>query len=126
VLRALHRILTPGGRLAFTTIERSPGLARAQRRALAPSAPRAVASRFPYSEMLHRAGFVDVGQRDATDEYLVTIRRWIAATEPVRDLVAAVDGAEQVAERLQAWRDAVEMVSRGWLRRTLYWAAAPV
>lgn len=75
--------------------------------------------------MLRRAGYADIGQRDATPEYLHTVRAWLAATEPVRELVAAVDGPEQVDERLDTWRGAMEMINRGWLRRSIYWASSP-
>ena len=125
MLRALRRVLRPGGRLAFSTIEAAPGLTRTERRKLEPAAPRAIGSRWPYAEMLRRAGYVDIGERDVTAEYLDTVRGWIAATEPVRDLAAEVDGAAAVEERLALWHDAAEMIGRGWLRRSIYWAASP-
>ena len=122
MLRALHRTLKPDGRLAFTTIELTPGLSPRERRLARVAAPRAVGSRRPYPALLASAGFVDIGTRDATAEYLQTSRLWLQTTEPLRDEVAEVDGHQTVADRLQSWRDDIEAIENGWVTRALYWA----
>ncbi len=48
-------------------------------------------------------------------------RAWVSTSEPLRDEVAAVDGADAVDERLHGWRDVIATVERESLRRTLYW-----
>lgn len=125
MLRALRRTLRPGGRLAFTTIELRPGLSARERRMAKVAAPRAVGSRRPYPDLLASAGFVDVALRDATAEYLLTSRLWLETSEPLRDEVAAIDGPQEVADRLQSWRDDVDAIERGWVTRALYWARRP-
>lgn len=125
MLRALRRVLRPGGHIAFTTIERAAGLSRAQRRRLADPAPRAVGARRPYPDLLASAGFVDIGRRDVTREFLETNDAWFTVTEPVRDRVAEVDGEEAVADRLQKWGEASEVIALGWLRRGMYWGRRP-
>lgn len=121
MLRACIRVLRPGGVLALTTIELGLDLTRAQRRRVAPSAPRAVGSRRPYADLMATAGFADVGQRDVTEEYLATTRSWLEHSQPNRERLYEVDGREAVDERLQGWRDAAAAVERGYLRRTIYW-----
>jgi hypothetical protein len=115
-------VLRRGGRIALTAIERKPGLSRAVRRRIVEAEPRAVGTRKPYPDLLADAGFGDVGQRDATAEYLETSRRWLAATEPVRDEVAAVDGEAAVAQKLLDWRQSIQAIEAGWLYRRIYWA----
>lgn len=122
MLRACKRILRPGGRIALTTIEWAPGLTPAQRRASRDAAPRAVGSRRPYADLLAAAGFVDVGARDVTGEFLATTRAWLTTSEPVRDRLAETDGETVVEERLQGWRDNLGAIQQGHLKRTIYWA----
>ena len=117
--------MKPGGRLAFTTIELTPGLSPRERRIARVAAPRAVGSRRPYPDLLASAGFTGMGVRDATAEYLQTCRLWLETSEPLRDEVAAIDGAEAVADRLQRWREDIDAIERGWLTRALYWAHRP-
>ena len=108
--------------MALSVIERAPGLPRATRARMAEAAPRAVGSRRPYPDLLAAAGFADIGQRDATAEYLETSRAWLAITEPLRDEVAAIDGEDAVAQKLLDWRQSIEAIESGWLTRCLYWA----
>lgn len=125
MLRAARRVLEPGGRIAFHTIELAPDARPADPEEIDRSAPRAVGSRRPYRELLTAAGLAVVGSRDVTEEYLRTLRAWLAHSEPVFDLLAEVDGEEAVAERIGKWRRAAAAVEAGWLRRSLYWATRP-
>ncbi|MPZ72751.1 MAG: hypothetical protein GEU74_05880 [Nitriliruptorales bacterium] len=115
-------MLRSGGRIALSVIERTPGLSRSVRRSIAEAAPRAVASRRPYTALLASAGFEEIGRRDATAEYLTTTRAWLNATEPLVAEVAAVDGAEAVAQKLVDWRTSITAIEAGLLVRRLYWA----
>ena len=117
--------MRPGGRIALTTIEWAPGLTRAEKRVSAEAAPRAVGSRRPYPDLMASAGFVDIGFRDATDEYRATTLAWLTESEPVRDHLCLVEDEQAVEERLQGWRDDLAALDRGHLRRTLYWGARP-
>lgn len=88
-------------------------------------APRAIGARAPYARLLASAGFTDVVSRDVTDAYRVTVGAWLRAATPVRDELAAVDGAAAVDERLGAWRGALASTADGTVRRTLYSARRP-
>ena len=110
---------------AFTTIEVVPGLTPWQRRKTVAVAPRAVGSRRPYADLLESAGFVDIRVRDLSKEFLISINAWLAHTTPVRDEVAAIDGAEAVDERLAEWAEAAIAIERRWLTRAMYTARRP-
>lgn len=122
MLRAARRVLRPGGRLAFSTIELAPDVPRAVRRRIRDHVPRAVASRRPYRDLLVSAGFTDIGSRDVTDAYRRTAHDWLAETRRhVDELRAASTPAE--ADELLATREMmVEQIEAGHLRRRLYWA----
>ena len=65
---------------------------RAEKRASADAAPRAVSSRRPYPDLLTSAGFVEIGARDVTDEYRATTLAWLSESESVRDRLCSVIG----------------------------------
>jgi cyclopropane fatty-acyl-phospholipid synthase-like methyltransferase len=81
VLRACHRLLRSGGRLAFTTIHVAPDLdARGHRRAVR-AGPWQVSTRRPYPELVAQADFHDVAVIDVTPDYARTQRAWLVASE---------------------------------------------
>lgn len=113
-------MLRKGGRIAFSTIELAPALTGAARRRARDAGPRAAATRRPYADLLASAGFVDVRSGDLTAPYRATTAAWLRETEARRDELVAVDGEDVVAERLAKWRDALEALDAGLLRRSLY------
>jgi sarcosine/dimethylglycine N-methyltransferase len=119
VLRACHRILRPGGRLAFTTIHVAPGLDAAQHRRAVRAGPWQVATRRPYPELVAQAGFTDVVGIDVTPEYARTQRAWCVANESrapeVRRLTSDTEFATAQAHR----RFAQAAIEEGLLRRSL-------
>ena len=82
-------------------------------------------TRRPYPELLAAAGFADVGWRDATAEYQATAQGWLDQTAPLEAEVAAIDGAEAVAQKLIDWQTSVMAIEAGWLVRRIYWARRP-
>ena len=119
VLRACHRLLRPGGRLAFTTIHVAPDLdARRHRRAVR-AGPWHVATRRPYPELVAQAGFHDIAVIDVTEDYARTQRAWLAANESraadVRRLISDREFETAQADR----RYAQAAIEEGLLRRSL-------
>ena len=117
MLRASKRLLRPGGRLAFFTIQVTPGLSKTDHRRAAIAGPPSVAGK-DTAQLLAQAGFVDVLDHDVTPAYLTTAQRWRAARIEHRDELRPVDPAAY-DERIEHGTEAIEAIERGWLRRTL-------
>ena len=125
MLRALKRLLRPGGRIAFTTIYVTPGLPPAARRRAHRSGPRAVASRADQPQLLASAGFVDVDEMDLTGEFLTTARAWLDEWDRHAEELERLEGPEAFAERQRDRRVQLRAVENGLLRRGLFSAARP-
>ena len=120
----MHRLLRPGGRLAFTTIHTPGDLTRAQHRLAGVAGPPAVAGADP-SGLLGRAGFTDVRTRDVTADYLATSTAWRAARLRHRDALRPLD-PEVYDDRVERGAREAEALRAGLLRRTLYVATRPL
>ena len=125
MLRALKRLLPPGGRIALTTIYVTPGLPAAARRRAHRSGPRAVASRTSQPRLLASAGFVDIDEVDLTSEFAVTgwawFNEWAAHTEEV----IQVEGQTAFDERQRDRQVQLRAIEDGLLRRGLFAATRP-
>ena len=122
MLRASRRVLRPGGRLAFHTIELPPGLTRAKRRRAILIGPPAVTVRTTYLGLLRSAGFIEIDAVDLTAEYLATQRRWLAATLRHEEGLRVALGDDASGERLEQRRRTAHAIEEGLLLRTLYTA----
>lgn len=122
MLGACRRVLLPGGRLAFLTIQPTPGLDPTRRRKAHWAGPPAVAVRTSYESLLQSAGFTDVVATDLTAEYAATQRRWMAAMDhhaaAVRDAVGDAAFDERAANRTIT----SDAISSGLLSRFRYTA----
>ena len=117
--------MRPGGRLAFTTIELSEGLRGAARRQAVSAAPQAASSRRPYVDLLASARYAEVLHDDLTGEYLTTARGWLENVQQHYDELVSLDGEATVEERVAGWREAIDALEAGLLRRSLYAATRP-
>lgn len=125
MLRALKRLLRPGGRIAFTTIYVTPGLAPAARRRAQRSGPRAVASRSEQAPLLASAGFVAIDEHDVTAEFAATARAWLTEWEANADVLAPLQPPGGFDERQRDRRAQLAAVEDGLLRRGLFSAMRP-
>ena len=122
MLRASRRVLRPGGRLAFHTIELPPGLSGPSRRRATSIGPPAVAVRTSYSSILRSAGFTEIDAVDLTAEYLATQRRWLAATVRYEAELCVVLGDDVAREGIERRRRSLDAIEAGLLIRTMYTA----
>jgi hypothetical protein len=123
VLRALKRLLRPGGRIAYTTIFVAPGLSAAQRRRAHRSGPRAVATRSDELQLLASAGFIDREMLDLTAEFAVTARAWLAQWEANADELCAVESPAVFEERQRERAAQLRAIDDGLLCRGLFSAS---
>jgi hypothetical protein len=63
--------------------------------------------------LLESAGFTGIHERDITADYLATARALLYNSLPHRDALAAVDGEQQVDERLGRWHEAISASKPG-------------
>ena len=119
VLRECHRLLRPGGRLAFTTIHVADDLdAGAHRRAVR-AGPWHVATRRPYPEIVDRAGFTDIAVQDVTGEYERTQRTWLEETDANADALRQATNITEYELGQQERRRTRAAIADGLLRRSL-------
>ena len=78
--------------------------------------------RTTYPGLLRSAGFVEIDEVDLTAEYLVTQRRWLAATLRHDDGLRAALGDDAVREGIERRRRTIDAIEEGLLLRTLYTA----
>jgi hypothetical protein len=123
VLRASKRLLRPGGRLAFLTIQVVPGLSAADHRRAVTAGPPSVAGK-DTSALLTQAGFSDVWEQDVSAAYFETASAWRSARLRYRDELRPLDPAAY-DERMAHGVEAIDAIQRGWLRRTLHVARRP-
>lgn len=125
MLRALKRLLRPGGRIALTTIYVPSGLPPGARRRAYRSGPRAVASRAEQSRLLTSAGFVDVVEIDLTHEFAITGRAWVDQWDIHVDELIQLEGSAAFEERQRGRRVQLRAIEDGLLRRGLFSATRP-
>ena len=125
MLRALKRLLRPGGVIAFTTIYVMPGLGSGGRQRARRSGPRAVASRSEQAQLLASAGFVDIEQLDLTAEFTTTARAWLTECESNASGLAKLEPPGAFEQRQHERRTQLTAIEDGLLRRGLFSARRP-
>lgn len=126
MLRACHRSLRPGGRLAFYTIFITAGLSDSDYRRAARAGPPAVrARRADHTDMLLAAGFADVQETDLTAEFLRTARARYQGRQQHFAQLAAAEGEASVNQKQADSRAQIKAIEAGLLRRSLFLARRP-
>lgn len=123
MLRASHRVLRPGGRIAFYTIHIPPGLSGRERRRGVLAGPPVVASSSTYPGLLRSARFADLVEVDVTAAYLDTARAWLRHGQRYAEQLATLEPPGVFADKLARRSTAIEA---GLLRRSLHLATRPL
>ncbi|MHA6784317.1 hypothetical protein ACVGOW_25475 [Pseudonocardia saturnea] len=125
MLRASHRVLRPGGRIAYYTIHIPPGLSDRERRRGARAGPPAVASSSAYPRLLRSARFVEMVEVDVTAAYLDTARAWLRHGHRSAEQLATLAPPGEFVESLARRRIALAAIESGLLRGSLFLGARP-
>ncbi len=119
VLRACHRVLKPGGRIAYYTIYVAPDLSAADYRRIMKFWPQAGTRKRSPSEMLESAGFVDVRETDVTKQYRTTSQVWLEGRQSRYDQLAQAMGEDTLKGKIEEGKAILELIKDGLLRRSL-------
>jgi hypothetical protein len=76
-------------------------------------------------ELVAGAGFVEVDEIDFTEEFLVTVRRWLRFSREFEPGLRAAVGDDAFDEQMDDRTDMVEAIESGLLKRALLVAVAP-
>ena len=126
MLRSARRILKPSGRMAYFVIDIAPGLSPEDfLRATYNDPDDETIQDEPTFEMLARAGFRCVEERDVSDIYLEVAERWLAAASDLEAPLREALGDQTYEERLDVRRQGFE-ATRDCLHRRLFYVAEPV
>ena len=105
--------------MAFHVIHTAPELSERERRHAHRAGPWAVASRHAPSEMMRRAGFIDVDVVDQTEAFRTTAAAWIREWDAHRDDLVALHGEAEFDTRQQERTVQLQAIDDGLLRRSL-------
>ena len=122
MLRACRRALRPGGRLAFLTIQPTPGLDDAKRRRAHEVGPPGVAVATSYPSLLRSAGFGEIVATDLTAQYRSTQRAWIDASERYAAAMREAMGSDAFDDRVAGRHRTLRAIDDGILSRFRYTA----
>ena len=121
MLRACHRLLRPGGRLAFYTIFATPGLSRRDYRRALRSGPNHLSTRrVEHRDLLEAAGFRLLQGRDLTPQFLRTARAWYDGRSRFEAELRRADGDAYFEERQRDGIIQIRAIEDGLLRRAVF------
>ncbi len=126
MLRASYRILKPGGRTAFFTIEPVAGLDEPARRKAARIGPVSVSVPTSYPSLLNTARFREIVEHDVTEQFRQTQLDWLDAYTRREPELRKALGSDVFDERRKGRAKTVEAIDAGLLRRTFYSAVKAV
>jgi len=125
VLRAIRRLLRPGGRTAYFTIFTTPGLSKQDHRRAVRLGPRAVGSGREQAELLDAAGFVPIVVIDMTEDFLETTRRWLSHASELEGGLRRTLGDALFDEQQTDRMEMITAIEEGLLSRALFVGARP-
>ena len=125
MLRACHRALKPGGRIAYYNILIDDSLPAAERRQIAKDTPDGVYTRAQQQGLLRSAGFTRVQETDVSAEFLRVQRALLDANERHARGVRRALGADAFNDRQGRRERTIRALEAGTRRRSLLVAERP-
>lgn len=119
MLRACHRILKPGGIIAFVVVAIAGRLPDRDVAEAIEVGPPFVDAGSGYRELMIGAGFEDVTVTDVTDDFLTTTRAWLHEWVDAADQLIPAVGIEAFDGVRDENQRTVDAIERGLLCRHL-------
>ncbi len=120
VLKECRRALRPGGKMVFTVIFISPGLAPEDHALAAASGPPVIDSAAGYPEMLREAGWEIATRAELTAEYRSSLSRLIDLEVAHEAELRELRGDTGYVEKLGRRQRALAGVEKGLIRREMF------
>ncbi len=120
VLKSCRRAVRAGGRMVFSVISITPGLAGADYQRAASSGPPFIETDSPYPELLGQAGWDITDHRDLTAEYTASVGKMLDKLETHAAEIALLFGEDDASQERDRRRAALEALEAGLLRRELF------
>ncbi len=120
VLRECRRVIAPTGRMVFTVISISPGLAPTDYSHAVEFGPPFVEAATDYTTMLHRVGWRVDDRVDLTGHYGQTALRYLEEQEARRSDLEEILGRKEFEAQFTRMREKIASIDRGLYRRELY------
>ena len=125
MLRATHRVLKRGGRLAFTVLAFRDGITDDEIARTGTLAPELFDAGPGYPTLLEQAGFADVAVDDVTPVYRETVAAWIRAWRDEGEGIEELVGTEEYEERRDRMNVALAAIDEGLRKRYLVTGVKP-
>ena len=120
VLESCKRVLSKGGRMAFTVISIAANLSPAEREDTLGVAPEFVESETDYLTMLAQTGWSVIDNQDLGEAYTASCRRQVKAMKDNKDDVVAITGSTDYDNRLAEFESKISALNDDRLRRDLF------
>jgi len=120
VLNSCRRVIRDDGKMVFSVILITPGLAAADHDRAAASGPPFVAAEDSYPAMLEAAGWTIMDQRDLTADFMASVRLKRDLEDTHAADLAAIFGEAHAADSLTRRRNTYDALTHGLLKRELF------
>ncbi len=125
-LRECRRICADGGKMLFTVLFVTPGLAPDDHAHALAAGPDFIGAEASYPTLLAATGWQVLRSDDLTEELLATYKSQLSADRKHRQDLVSMIGEIETADRLKMWEMKAKAVERGLFKRALFVARPDV
>ncbi|MGI9482832.1 MAG: class I SAM-dependent methyltransferase [Hyphomicrobiales bacterium] len=124
VLTECRRVISDGGKMAFTVIFVAPGLSERDYELAVENGPEFIRSDEPYDVLLSSTGWKVEERKDITSQFSDSICRQIEADDAHEHELCAAIGADVLKERMDGWRTKLPVIEARLIRREFFIVSA--